>query len=247
MKKTAPQDMRQHFMLNQSRLSTAAEVAQEIVVYWDANEEFPRDFQGQAGFIAPVGKDPANGGQRSGEPYNFGKSSGTKDKGNMHKRLGFQPERSEKRKFGGFSNWCWRIGHKEAQSLGYRRVFEEQSTAGHVAKRHSRMDKLVRERARPPPAQKVKARENIQEKENHKQDQAGSPNEETGQRTLGDFGIRRQRSEFLVDVQEIDDFETPRVDRAACVYCIQKRKSVMVDSTELPSSSTRIFFRYAGE
>ena len=30
MNKIAPQDMRQHFMLNQSRLSTAEEVAQEI-------------------------------------------------------------------------------------------------------------------------------------------------------------------------------------------------------------------------
>ena len=84
-------------------------------------------------------------------------------------------------------------------------------------------------------------------KGNHNQDQAGSPNAEIGQRTLGDFGLKRQRVEFVGDVQENDYFETPRVDRAACVYCIQKRKSVMVNSTELPSSSTRIFFRYAGE
>ena len=26
-----------------------------------------------------------------------------------------QPERGEQRKFGGYCNWCWRIGHKEAQ------------------------------------------------------------------------------------------------------------------------------------
>ena len=43
MKRIAPQDMRQHLMLNQSRLSTAEEVAQEIEDYWDATEEFSRE------------------------------------------------------------------------------------------------------------------------------------------------------------------------------------------------------------
>ena len=80
-------------------------------------------------------------------------------------------------------------------------------------------------------------------KGNRNQDQAGSPDEETGQRTLGDFGIKkRQRVEFVDDVQEHnDDFETPRVDRAANVFCVPECKSVMMDSTELPSSSTRVF------
>ena len=36
-------------------------------------------------------------------------------------------------------------------------------------------------------------------------------------------------------------FETPRLDRAAYVFCDQKWKSVMMDSTELPSPSTRVF------
>ena len=36
MNKIAPQDMRQHLMLNQSRLSMAEEVDQEIEDYWDA-------------------------------------------------------------------------------------------------------------------------------------------------------------------------------------------------------------------
>ena len=56
MNKFAPQDMRQHLMLNQSRLSTAEEVSQEIEDYWDATEEFSRDDKNQAGIIAPVGK-----------------------------------------------------------------------------------------------------------------------------------------------------------------------------------------------
>ena len=76
-------------------------------------------------------------------------------------------------------------------------------------------------------------------KGNNNQDQAGSPNED-GQRTLGDFGINRQRVEFVGDVQENDDFETPSLDRAAQVFCVQKCKSVMMDSTEFPSSSTRV-------
>ena len=52
MNKIGPQDMRQHLMLNQSRLSIAEEVAQEIEDYQDATKEFSRDDKGQAGFIA---------------------------------------------------------------------------------------------------------------------------------------------------------------------------------------------------
>ena len=41
--------VRQHLMFNQSRLSTAEEVAQETEHYRDATEEFSRDDKGQAG------------------------------------------------------------------------------------------------------------------------------------------------------------------------------------------------------
>ena len=85
-------------MLNQSRLSTAEEVAQEIEDYWDATEEFSRDDKNQAGFIAPVGKGLVKGGKPNGVPYNFEKGSGKKGKGKIHKGLGFQPERGEQRK-----------------------------------------------------------------------------------------------------------------------------------------------------
>ena len=61
MNKIAPQDLRQLLMLNQSRLSTAEKVAQEIEDYSDATGEFSRDDTGQAGFIAPVVKGPAKG------------------------------------------------------------------------------------------------------------------------------------------------------------------------------------------
>ena len=35
---------------------------------------------------------------------------------------------------------------------------------------------------------------------------------------MGDSGLKRQRVEFVSDVQENDDFETPRLDRgSSCV------------------------------
>ena len=78
-------------------------------------------------------------------------------------------------------------------------------------------------------------------KRNHNQDQAGSPDEETGQRRLEDFGIKRQRVVFVGNVQEhTDDSETSRVDRAAHEFCVQKCKSVMTDWTALPCSSKRV-------
>ena len=49
LNRSAPQEMRQHLMLNQSRLSTAEEVALDIEDYWDATEEFSLDDEGQAG------------------------------------------------------------------------------------------------------------------------------------------------------------------------------------------------------
>ena len=108
------------------------------------------------------------------------------------------------------------------------------------------MVKHVRERARShsqPKGKgegKGKGKRKHPGKGNHNQDQAGSPNED-GQRTLGDFGTKHQRVEFVRDVQENEDFETSRLDLAAYVFRVQKCKSVVMDSTELPSSSTRVF------
>ena len=84
------------------------------------------------------------------------------------------------------------------------------------------------------------ARENIQGKETTTRTRLDLRKKD-GQRTLGHFGVKRLRLEFVGDVQESDEFETPRLDRAACVFCVRKCKSVMMDSTELPSSSTRVF------
>ena len=48
MRKIAPQDMRQHLMLNPARSTTAEEVAEEIEDHSDATEEFSRDEKGQS-------------------------------------------------------------------------------------------------------------------------------------------------------------------------------------------------------
>ena len=116
MNEIAPQDMRQHLMLNESCLCTAEEVAQEIGDCWDATEEFSRDEKDLAGFIAPDGKGP--------EKQEKGRKQGGKrrDRG-----LGFKPERGEQRRFGGHCNWCWRIGNKEAQCW-----FRQENTQGAV-------------------------------------------------------------------------------------------------------------------
>ena len=79
MNKIAPQDMRQHLMLNQTRLNTAEDVAQEIEDSWDATEKFSRDEKNQAGFVAPVGKGfvrQEKGGKHGGK---------SKGKGKLHK------------------------------------------------------------------------------------------------------------------------------------------------------------------
>ena len=62
---------------------------------------------------------------------------------------------------------------------------------------------------------KARARENIQEKGTTTRTKLGSPNED-GQRTLGDFGIKQQRVEFVGDVQENDDFESPPIGSSLC-------------------------------
>ena len=244
MTKIAPQYMRQHLMLNQSRLRTAEEVAQEIEDSWDATEEFSRDDKKQAGFVAPVGKGSVKGGKPDGVPYNFGKGSGTQGKGKMHKGLGFQPELGEQRQFGGYCNWCWRIGHKEAQCW-FKPEYIKSNPSQDPLQRDIREWSNMSEKGQghSQPKGKGKGKGNFKRKHpgkgNHNQDQGGSPNED-GQRTLGDFGFKSQRVEFVGDVQGNDDFENTRLDQAPYVFCVQKCNSVTMDSTELPSLSKRV-------
>ena len=88
-------------------------------------------------------------------------------------------------------DWCWRIGHKEAQCWLKQEYMRSNPP----------QDELQRDFREWTNTSEARARENNQEKGNHNRDQAGSPNED-GQRTLKDFGIKRQRVEFVGDVQE---------------------------------------------
>ena len=98
------------------------------------------------------------------------------------------------------------------------------------------------------PKVKVKVKAKLSGKGHRNQDQTGSPDEETGQRSLDDFGMKLQRVEFVGDIQENDDFETPRVDRAAlCVLRSKVQECNDGFNGELPSSSTRVFFRQGSE
>ena len=146
----------------------------------------------------------------------------------MHKGLGF---------------WCWRTGHREAQcwfKQKYMQSNPSQDPLQRDIRKWSNTSEQGEGHSQPKGKGKGKGKRKHPGKGNHNQDQAGSSSED-GQRTLGDFGIKRQIVEFVGDVRENDDFETPRLDRAASVFGVQQCKSVKMDSTELPSSSTTVF------
>ena len=171
------------------------------------------------------------GGNADGVQYNFGKS-GTKGKGKMHKRC-----------FGRYCNWCWRIGHKESQcwiQQEYTKSNPPQDPLQRDIRECSNSAEKGQGHNQPKGKGKGKGKRKHSREGNRNQDQAGSPDEETGQRTLGDFVIKHKRVELVGDVQENDDFESHRLDRAAYVFCGQKCNSVSMGPTELPSSSKRV-------
>ena len=237
MNKIAPQDMRQHLMY-QSRLSTAEEVAQEIEDYWDATEEFSRDDKNLAGFIASVGKGLAKGGKPNGVPYNFGKGSGTK--GPITKDSDFNPSVVNSESLVGIAIGVGGSGTKKP-SVGFKQEYMKSNPSQDPLQRDIREWSNMSEKGQghnQPKGKgkgKGKGKRKHPGKGNHNKDQAGSPNED-GQRTLGDFCIKRQRVEFVGGGQENDDFECPRLDRAAYVFCVKKCNSVSMDPTELPIS-----------
>ena len=98
-----------------------------------------------------------------------------------------------------------------------------------------------RRKGKPKRKGKEKGKEKNPGKGNHNQDQAGPPDEGAGQRRLNDFGKKRQRVEFVGDVQEHDKgFEIPRADRTAYVFCVHSCKNVMSECPEVPSSSVKV-------
>ena len=80
------------------------------------------------------------------------------------------------------------------------------------------------------------------QKGNHYQNQTGSPDEETGQHTLSDFGSEGQRVQFVGDVQRHDDgFEAPREDHTNYVSCVHRCGNAM--SQHLDAKVVRNFRR----
>ena len=127
----------------------------------------------------------------------------------MHKGLGFQPERGEQRRCGGYCNWCWRIGHKESQCW-FKQEYTKNNPPQDPLQRDIREWSNSAEKGRGHNQLKGKGKGKDKRKtcgkRNRNQDQAGSSDEETGQRRLDDLGVRRQRVEFVGDVKENDVF-----------------------------------------
>ena len=126
--KIAPPELHQHLLMNQSRLKTADDVKTDIEQYLEAKDQSDQARDHEGGYIAAIRhkdhdkddgvkkklKNKGKGGKDKNKGKGKGKDEAGKDKGKLHKGLGKDP-RSEASRFGGKCNWCWRIGHKEAQ------------------------------------------------------------------------------------------------------------------------------------
>ena len=116
------------------------------------------------------------------------------------------------------------------------RVHNEQSVNGRTQRRKgevtNRPKVMVKEKAR--------AKENMQEKGT-----ATWTRLDLRMKKLDSAGwmilVSNVRELNLLVNQENDDFETPRLNRAPYLFCVQKCNSISMDPTELPSSSTRVF------
>jgi hypothetical protein len=128
MTQIAPEALRHHLHMNQSRLLTSDDIAEEIKSYIDAQEEDEQAMSGTVGALSrhqeKNGGKSAGGKGKKGEKGKEGNGR-EKGKGKLHKGMGKNPEKGEQRKFGGACNWCWRIGHKEAQCW-FRQAWEKE-------------------------------------------------------------------------------------------------------------------------
>ena len=135
----------------------------------------------------------------------------------MHKRLGFESERGEQRKFGGCCNWCWRFGDKEAQCL-FRQEYMKSHPSQDPLQRDIREWSSTSEKGHSQPKgtgqAKARERENTQERETTTRTRLDLRMKMDSARWV--ISVKRQRFEFVGDVQKNDDFETPKLDRAAC-------------------------------
>ena len=153
--------------------------------------------------------------------------------GKLHKGLGFQPERGEQRRFGGYCNWCWRIGHKESQCWCKTRVCKEQSRARPNAIVNVRVQQRKRKVTNQSKGRGIGKRKRKEDKSRNRKPESG-PGWISIRRNwtaqVDEFGTKRPRVEFVGAVPEHNDnFEAHKVDRAAYVFWFQKCKSDMTD------------------
>ena len=109
----------------------------QIEDYWDATEEFSRDDQNQAGFIASVGTGPVKGGKTSWSAIQLWKgvvARRAKEKCTKDSDFNSSVVNSES-----LVGTVIGVGESAIKSpvLVLTRVHEEQSISGPVAKRHS--------------------------------------------------------------------------------------------------------------
>jgi hypothetical protein len=120
MTQIAPEALRHHLHMNQSRLLTSDDIAEEIESYIDAQEEDEQAMSGTVGALSS--HQEKNGGKSAGGKGNVktrfeseGEGKGEKGKegkgrekgkGKLHKGMGKNPERGEQRKFAGACIWC---------------------------------------------------------------------------------------------------------------------------------------------
>ena len=132
--KIAPPEVHEHLLLNKAKYPTPNALRDAITDYLEAKEQSQQNKDIEGGFVAGIhgkgkgagkesdrhvkdtkfDKKKGKGKDKKGKGKEKGKEKGN-DKGKLHKGLSKNPERSEARRFGGKCNWCWRIGHTEAQ------------------------------------------------------------------------------------------------------------------------------------
>ena len=125
-----------------------------------------------------------------------------KAKGSCTQDSDSNPSAGEQRRCGGYCNWCWRNGYKEAQSW-----FEQKCTKSNPP---DPLQRDIREWTNPAENRRghnqlKKGKGNTPGKGNRNQDQVGFADEGAGQRRSDDFGTKRLKVEFVDDVQEHSD------------------------------------------
>ena len=230
-------------ILNQTRLNTAEAVAREIEDYWDATEEVSSDEKGRAGLRAPVGKVPAKGGKPNGchttlervvarratetctKDLESNQSVGNRDI-LVDAAIGVGELATKKRSVG--------LNKSTQRAIHHKTRCKETVVNGQTQRRKGKVTASPQAKVRI----KARARENIKEKGTTTRTRLDLRTKNAGQRKLNNFGIKRQRVQFVGDVHQHDGgFETGREDRAACVFWVHSCNNAMSECLDVPSPS----------